>query len=111
MSKEWLKYMMCMSDYSFPPMLYGMLKRVADRVSEEDFREMVAANQRIRAVFKVSLPTNVSNLWQGRASEHSAKGVNPDFCTGLTHKLISYWSLQVTKVKVFNPPATPKNAH
>lgn len=53
-SKEWLKYLMCMSDYSFPPMLYGMLKRVADKVSEEDFREMVAANQRIRAVFKVS---------------------------------------------------------
>jgi hypothetical protein len=59
-SKEWLKYLMCMSDYSFPPMLYGMLKRVADRVSEEDFREMVAANQRIRAVFKVSTHPKVT---------------------------------------------------
>jgi hypothetical protein len=61
-SKEWLKYLMCMSDYSFPPMLYGMLKRVADRVSEEDFREMVAANQRIRAVFKVSFNTSTSSV-------------------------------------------------
>jgi hypothetical protein len=42
-----------MSDYSFPPLLYGMLKRVADKVSEEDFRDMVAANQRIRAIFRV----------------------------------------------------------
>jgi hypothetical protein len=82
-SKEWLKYLMCMSDYSFPPMLYGMLKRVADRVSEEDFREMVAANQRIRAVFKVSSKSHYSKTDFTpceAATGAKAKGGSPDFC-------------------------------
>ncbi|XP_059477837.1 fatty-acid amide hydrolase 2-A-like isoform X2 [Neocloeon triangulifer] len=92
---EWVRYFACMSDYTFPPLLYGMLKRVADRVSEEDFREMVAANQRIKTIFKEKL------------GEHGVV-LFPSFVEpALLHREIYYKFLNVSYLVTFNATEMP----
>ncbi|XP_065338303.1 fatty-acid amide hydrolase 2-A-like isoform X2 [Cloeon dipterum] len=92
---EWVRYFACMSDYTFPPLLYGMLKRIADKVSEEDFREMVSCNQRIKNIFKEKL------------GEHGVV-IFPSFTEpALLHREIYYKFLNVSYLVTFNATEMP----